>query len=81
MIEISIGLIAGILIILALKFFIELPFKIIQHNRRGDSLPRELDGAYHDKNNVHSRADCRRLRCARADSLGDLSQLHQVKAD
>ena len=29
MIEIGIGLVAGLLIILALKFFIELPFKII----------------------------------------------------
>ena len=29
MIEIGIGLVAGLLIIIALKFFIELPFKII----------------------------------------------------
>ncbi len=38
MIEISIGLVAGILIILALKFFIELPFKIIWNSLIGAAI-------------------------------------------
>lgn len=35
MIEIGVGLLAGILIIVALKFFIELPFKIIWNSAIG----------------------------------------------
>ena len=35
MIEIGIGLVTGILVILALKFFIELPFKIIWNSLIG----------------------------------------------
>ena len=37
-IEVSIGLIAGLLIILALKFLIELPFKIIWNSVIGAAL-------------------------------------------
>ena len=35
MIEIAVGLVAGLVIILALKFFIELPFKIIWNSLIG----------------------------------------------
>ena len=38
MIEISIGLVAGLLIIIALKFFIELPFKIIWNSIIGAAI-------------------------------------------
>lgn len=38
MIEIGIGLVAGILIILALKFLIELPFKIIWNSLIGGAI-------------------------------------------
>ena len=38
MIEIGVGLAAGILIILALKFFIELPFKIIWNSLIGAAI-------------------------------------------
>ena len=38
MIEIGIGLVAGILIIIALKFFIELPFKIIWNSLIGAAM-------------------------------------------
>lgn len=38
MIEIAIGLVAGLLIILALKFFIELPFKIIWNSIIGAAM-------------------------------------------
>ncbi len=38
MIEVAIGLGAGILIILALKFFIELPFKIIWNSIIGAAI-------------------------------------------
>lgn len=38
MIEIGIGLVAGLLIILALKFFIELPFKIIWNSIIGAAI-------------------------------------------
>lgn len=37
-IEVSIGLVAGLLIILALKFLIELPFKIIWNSVIGAAL-------------------------------------------
>ena len=38
MIEIGVGLAAGLLIILALKFFIELPFKIIWNSIIGAAI-------------------------------------------
>ncbi len=38
MIEIAIGLIVGIIIIIALKFFIELPFKIIWNSIIGAAM-------------------------------------------
>ena len=38
MIEIGVGLIAGLLIITALKFFIELPFKIIWNSVIGAAI-------------------------------------------
>ena len=38
MIEIGVGLVAGILIISALKFFIELPFKIIWNSVIGAAM-------------------------------------------
>ena len=38
MIEIAVGLVAGLLIILALKFFIELPFKIIWNSIIGAAI-------------------------------------------
>ena len=38
MIEIGVGLVAGLLIILALKFFIELPFKIIWNSVIGAAI-------------------------------------------
>ena len=38
MIEIAIGLVAGLLIITALKFFIELPFKIIWNSVVGAAM-------------------------------------------
>ena len=38
MIEIGVGLVAGLLIILALKFFIELPFKIIWNSIIGAAI-------------------------------------------
>ena len=38
MIEIGVGLVAGLLIILALKFFIELPFKIIWNSIIGATI-------------------------------------------
>lgn len=38
MIEIAIGLIVGIIIIIALKFFIELPFKIIWNSIIGAAI-------------------------------------------
>ena len=38
MIEIAIGLVAGLLIIFALKFFIELPFKIIWNSIIGAAM-------------------------------------------
>ena len=38
MIEIAIGLVVGILIIIALKFFIELPFKIIWNSLIGAAI-------------------------------------------
>ena len=38
MIELSIGLVAGVLIILALKFLIELPFKIIWNSLIGAAI-------------------------------------------
>ena len=38
MIEIGIGLVAGLLIICALKFFIELPFKIILNSAIGAAI-------------------------------------------
>ncbi len=38
MIEIAVGLVAGVLIILALKFLIELPFKIIWNSLIGAAL-------------------------------------------
>lgn len=38
MIEIGIGLVAGLLIITALKFFIELPFKIIWNSVIGAAI-------------------------------------------
>ena len=38
MIEIAIGLVAGLLIIFALKFFIELPFKIIWNSLIGAAM-------------------------------------------
>ena len=38
MVEIAIGLIVGILIIIALKFFIELPFKIIWNSVIGAAM-------------------------------------------
>lgn len=38
MIEIAIGLVAGLLIITALKFFIELPFKIIWNSIVGAAM-------------------------------------------
>jgi len=38
LIEIAVGLVAGLLIILALKFFIELPFKIIWNSIIGAAI-------------------------------------------
>ncbi|MBQ3726910.1 MAG: pro-sigmaK processing inhibitor BofA family protein [Selenomonadaceae bacterium] len=38
MIEIAVGLVAGLLILLALKFFIELPFKIIWNSIIGAAI-------------------------------------------
>ena len=38
MIEIAVGLVAGVLVILALKFLIELPFKIIWNSIIGAAL-------------------------------------------
>lgn len=38
MIEIAVGLIVGIIIIIALKFFIELPFKIIWNSIIGAAM-------------------------------------------
>ena len=38
MIEIGVGLVAGLLIITALKFFIELPFKIILNSAIGAAI-------------------------------------------
>ena len=38
MIEIAVGLVAGLLVILALKFFIELPFKIIWNSLIGAAI-------------------------------------------
>lgn len=38
MIELSIGLVAGLLVILALKFLIELPFKIIWNSLIGAAI-------------------------------------------
>ena len=38
MVEIGVGLVAGILVIIALKFFIELPFKIIWNSIIGAAI-------------------------------------------